>query len=83
MVEKILRNVANVDDEDGAAPEERWLRDAAYRLAASIDPTGRPAKLYAARVRDYVKRITWPVGITPKDNLGTFLNAGLGMADVR
>jgi superfamily I DNA/RNA helicase len=75
MVEKTLRNAANVDDEDEAALEERWLRDAAYRLAASLDPAGSAAKAYAQKVRDYVKQIPWPVGIIPKDNLGTFLKA--------
>ena len=75
MVEKALRNVANVDDEDEAALDERWLRNAAYRLAASLDPAGSTAKSYAQKVRDYVKQIPWPAGITPKDNLGTLLKA--------
>lgn len=75
MVEKTLRNAANIDDEDEAALEERWLRDAAHRLAASLDPAGSTAKAYAQKVRDYVKQIPWPVGITPKDNLGAFLKA--------
>jgi len=72
MVEKTLRNAANVDDEDEAALEERWLSDAAYRLAASLHPAGSTAKAYAQKVRDYVKQVPWPQG-----------TAGLGMADVR
>src|SRR5438132_6083984 len=38
MAEKVIRSAANVDDEDETAFDERWLRDAAYRLAASLDP---------------------------------------------
>jgi DNA helicase-2/ATP-dependent DNA helicase PcrA len=75
MVEKVIRSAANVDDEDETALDERWLRDAAYRLAASLDPAGSTAKVYAQKVRDYVKQIPWPAGITPKDNLGAFLKA--------
>ena len=75
MVEKAIRSAANVDDEDETALDECWLRDAAYRLAASLDPAGSTAKAYAQTVRDYVKQIPWPAGITPKDNLGAFLKA--------
>lgn len=75
LVEKTLRSVANVDDEDEAALDERWLRDAAYRLAANLDPAGNTAKAYSQKVRDHVKQIQWPTGITPKDNLGGFLKA--------
>lgn len=77
LVEGALRNVADVDDEDEAALDERWLRDAAYRLAASLDPAGSTAKAYALKVRDYVKKVPWPVGVIPKDNagLGSFLKA--------
>jgi DNA helicase-2/ATP-dependent DNA helicase PcrA len=74
-VEKTLRNAANVDDEDEAALDASWLRDVAYRLAASLDPAGNTARGYAQTVRDYVRQIWWPVGITPKDSLGTFLKA--------
>jgi DNA helicase II / ATP-dependent DNA helicase PcrA len=74
-VEKTLRNVANIDDEDETALHERWLRDAAYRLAASLNPAGSTAKIYAGKVRDYVKQISWPVGVTPRDNLGALLKA--------
>jgi DNA helicase II / ATP-dependent DNA helicase PcrA len=75
MMEKTLRNAANVDDEDEAALDERWLRDAAYRLAASLDPAGSPAKAYAQKVRDHVEQIQWPTVITRKDKLGTFIKA--------
>lgn len=75
MVEKTLRNAANVDDEDETALDAYWLRDAAYRLAASLNPTGSTARVYAQKVRDYVRLIRWPDGITRKDNLGAFLKA--------
>jgi superfamily I DNA/RNA helicase len=74
-VEKNLRNVANVDDEDETALDDGWLRDAAYRLAASLDPAGSTAKAYAQTVRDYVKQIRWPAGTVPNDNLGAILKA--------
>ena len=74
-VEKTLRNVANVDDEDEAALDERWLREAAYRLAASLDPAGSPAKTYAKMVREHVEHIQWPSSITRKENLGTIFKA--------
>ena len=75
MAEKVIRSAANVDDEDETAFDERWLRDAAYRLAASLDPAASTAKAYAQKVRDYVKQIPWPADIIPKDNLGAFLKA--------
>ena len=76
IVEKILRNVANVDDEDETALDERWLRDAAYRLAASLDPAGSTAKAYAAegprlREADTVARLASPRRTTS----GLFLKA--------
>lgn len=74
-VEKIIRGAANVDDEDEIALDERWLRDAAYRLAAGLDPSGSTAKAYAQKVREYVTHIPWPAGIIPRDNLGAFLKA--------
>jgi len=83
LVEKTLRNIANVDDEDETALDERWLRDAACRLAASFDPARSTAKAYAQKVRDHVRQIQWPTGITPRTtwerSQGT---AGLGLADV-
>jgi len=75
QTEKILRNVANVDDEDEDAIDVRWLRDAAYRLAANMDPAGYTAKAYAQKVRDHVEKIDWPAGITRKDKLGPILKA--------
>jgi DNA helicase-2/ATP-dependent DNA helicase PcrA len=75
MVEKILLNVANIDDEDQVTLDDRWLRDAACRLSATLDPTGTSAKAYAQKVRDYFKKIRWPAGITPRDNLSAFLKA--------
>lgn len=75
LVEKTLRNIANVDDEDEAALDGLWLRDTAYRMVANLDPAGSAAKAYAQKVRDHVKQIRWPSGITPKDNLGVFLKA--------
>jgi DNA helicase II / ATP-dependent DNA helicase PcrA len=75
MIEKILRTVANLDDEDETTLDGRWLRDAAYRLAATLDPAGTTAKAYAQSVRGYVKQIRWPAGITPRRDPGTFLKA--------
>lgn len=75
LVEKTLRNIANVDDEDEVALNGPWLRDTAYRLIANLDPGGSAVKAYAQKVRDHVKQIRWPSGITPKDNLGAYLKA--------
>ena len=77
LVERALRNVANVDDEDEAALDERWLRDAAYRLAASLDPAGSTAKAYALKVRDYVKQSAVASRHHPEGQrwLGSFLKA--------
>lgn len=77
LVERALRSAANVDDEDGTTLDERWLRDAAHRLAASLDPAGSAAKGYAQKVRDHVKNVSWPTSVTPKDKagLGSFLKA--------
>jgi DNA helicase II / ATP-dependent DNA helicase PcrA len=79
-VEKTLRVAANVDDEDVLALDERWLRDLAYRLAASLDPAGSTAKEYAAKVRDFLNQTQWPNGVSLKGNLGTFLKAPLNSA---
>jgi superfamily I DNA/RNA helicase len=74
-VEKTLRKVVDIDDEDESALDERWLRDAAYRFAGALNPAGTAAKDYAAQVREYVKQIQWPTGIAPKENLGAALKA--------
>ena len=74
-LEKTLRKVANIDDEDETALDERWLRDTAYCLAGALNPAGVAARDYAAQVREYMKQIPWPTGVTPKDNLGAALKA--------
>jgi DNA helicase-2/ATP-dependent DNA helicase PcrA len=75
-VEKALRYVANVD-EDESALDQYWLRDAAYRLVGNLDPAGHTARSYAQAVRGHVKQIQWPTGITEMDNqaMGSFLKA--------
>jgi DNA helicase II / ATP-dependent DNA helicase PcrA len=75
LAEKTLRKAADIDDEDETALDQRWLRDAAYRLAANLNPAGITAKAYAQKVREHVKQIHWPAGITPNNNLGAFLKA--------
>ena len=75
MAEKVIREHRENADRRTTAFDERWLRDAAYRLAASLDPAASTAKAYAQKVRDYVKQIPWPADIIPKDNLGAFLKA--------
>jgi DNA helicase II / ATP-dependent DNA helicase PcrA len=51
VVEGALRAVAKVDDEDLGEPiEPRWPREAAVRLAVSLDPAGVDGKDFAARL---------------------------------
>ena len=47
LVERTLRNVSGGNDQDGLGLDERWLRDTAVRLAASLDPSGSTAKDFA------------------------------------
>jgi hypothetical protein len=74
-IEVVLRDIAGFKDETDSTLDERWLRGVAIRLAVSIDPTGIEAKVYADRLRTYVKQIAWPPGITPRADLGTLLKA--------
>jgi superfamily I DNA/RNA helicase len=73
-VEKVLKKVANTGDDDEIL-EERWLRDTAYRLAVALNPAGMKRSDYANQVRTYVKGISWPAGVTRREDLHTFLKA--------
>jgi len=75
LVEGTLRVVANVADHDDSTLDDRWLRETAVRLAVRLNPAGSTPKEYAATVRRHVQNIRWPVGITPRPDLGTLLKA--------
>lgn len=72
--EGIIRNLAGFEDENDATLDERWLRDAALRLAVSVDPLAIEAKTYAERLRKHVEA-AWPRGLTGPLDLGTVLRA--------
>lgn len=74
-VEQVLKKVANVSSEDHDTLDERWLRDTAYRLALALNPAGKEAGPYAAEVRTYLTHVSWPPGITRRQDLHTFLKA--------
>jgi hypothetical protein len=75
LVERTLRIVAEDDDQSDPALDERWLRDAAVRLAVSLDPTGNDAKAYGLGLRQHIAAIRWPAGIMPRTDLGMMLKA--------
>ena len=75
LVERTLRIVAEDDDQSDPALDERWLRDAAVRLAVTLDPTPNDAKAYALGLRQHIAAIRWPAGITPRTDLGMMLKA--------
>jgi hypothetical protein len=75
LVERTLRVVADDDDQTGPALDERWLRDAAVRLAVSLDPSANDAKAYALGLRQYIAGIRWPAGTTPRTDLGMMFKA--------
>ena len=54
---------------------DRWLRDAAVRLAVTLDPTVASAQDFAQRLRESIKAVHWPGGVTPAANLGQLLRA--------
>lgn len=74
-IEDTLRIIAQVADDTAFSLDERWLRDTAVRLAVTLDPAGTTPKGYAAAVRQYIRQITWPSGISPLTDLGTMLRA--------
>lgn len=55
--------------------DRRWLRQAAVRLAVAIDPTGNSARDFAERVRAHVRRMDWPAGVIPRNDLGSLFKA--------
>jgi superfamily I DNA/RNA helicase len=75
LVERTLRLVADTDDQTDSAPDERWLRDSAVRLAVSLDPTASNAKAYALRLRQYIANMRWPAGTMPRTDLGMIFKA--------
>ena len=75
LVERTLRIVADDDDQSDPALDERWLRDAAVRLAVSLDPTENDAKAYARGLRQYIAGIRWPAGTRPRTDLGMMFKA--------
>lgn len=75
LVERTLRIVAGDSDQDGSGLDERWLRDTAVRLAASLDPSANTAKEFALAFRQYVQDIPWPAGTTPRVDLGALIKA--------
>jgi superfamily I DNA/RNA helicase len=74
-VERILKVAASLDDEDRATLDERWLREAAYRLAVTLDPAGCSPKNYAANVREYLGQMEFPLGITRREDRGNFIKS--------
>lgn len=74
QVESVLRTVAGYDDQTDSELDERWLRNAAVRLAVTLKP-GAVAREYADRVRRYVEDIQWPDGTGPRVSLGNTLKA--------
>ena len=75
LVERTLRTVVSADDQNDPGLDERWLRDAAVRLAVSLDPTVNAAKDFALQLRQYVQGMRWPAGATPRADLGALLKA--------
>jgi superfamily I DNA/RNA helicase len=71
----MLRAAADVDDLDQFALDERWLREAAVRMAVTLDPAASTPGDYAKMLRQYIQQIRWPTGITPRSDLGTFIKA--------
>jgi DNA helicase-2/ATP-dependent DNA helicase PcrA len=75
LAERTLRAAADVDDLDQSALDERWLREAAVRMAVSLDPVGSTPGDYGKMLRQYIQQIRWPAGIIPRCDLGAFIKA--------
>jgi superfamily I DNA/RNA helicase len=75
LIERSLRTVVSADDQINPGLDERWLRDAAVRLAVSLDPSGSTAKDFALQLRQYVQDMRWPGGTAPRADLGAMLKA--------
>jgi DNA helicase II / ATP-dependent DNA helicase PcrA len=78
LIERVIRTAADVDELDESSLDERWLRDTAVRLAVSAGPTSSTPRNYAEKLRQHVKQIQWPAGITPRYDLGGFIKAPKG-----
>jgi DNA helicase II / ATP-dependent DNA helicase PcrA len=75
LVERTLCIVAGDDNQTDPALDDRWLREAAVRLAVCLDPSVSDAKTYALGLRQYIGAIRWPAGITPRTDLGMMFKA--------
>lgn len=75
LVERTLRAAVGSDDRNEPGLDERWLRDAAVRLAVSLDPSGSTAKDFALKLRQYLQGMHWPGGTTPRADLGALIKA--------
>lgn len=75
LVERTLRTAVCADDQNDPGLDGRWLRDAAVRLAVSLDPSVSAAKDFALQLRQYVQGMRWPAGATPRADLGAVLKA--------
>jgi ATP-dependent DNA helicase UvrD/PcrA len=75
LVERTLRTIVREDDQSDPVLDERWLRNAAVRLATSLDPSGRTAKDFAVKLRQYVRDMRWPARTIFKADLGALLKA--------
>ena len=74
LVERTLRLAVGAAENDPRI-SDRWLRDAAVRLAVTLDPTVASARDFAGSLRESVRAITWPADMAPVDNLSQLLRA--------
>lgn len=74
LVERTLRLAVDAAEDDPRI-DGRWLRDAAVRLAVTLDPAATTAQEFARSLRESVKAIPWPDGVIPAANLHQLLKA--------
>jgi DNA helicase-2/ATP-dependent DNA helicase PcrA len=74
-VQAVIQVAGHDEDDLGDTVDERWLRDTAVRLALDLDPSGLSPRDYAAKIREHLKQIVWPAGVTLRDNLGSRIKA--------
>ena len=74
LVERTLRLAVEATEDDPRITG-RWLRDAAMRLAVTLDPAAVTAQDFARSLRESVKAILWPDTVTPPANLHHLLKA--------
>jgi DNA helicase II / ATP-dependent DNA helicase PcrA len=68
LVERTLRLVVGAEEDDPRI-NDRWLRDAALRLAVTLDPAVG-AKDFTTRLRESLKAIPWPGDVALVANYG-------------